>query len=191
MRVMKKRFAITFILSLIIVFNSCNSSLTGPALTSDQINLLKNPSFELNGKPTLEGWETTIASPGFSNDTPNKLSNWSVYIRTFNPFSLSTIPLTELYQKVKLQSGAYIYTFSCWVKMDSAENGRADLIEYKSDNSRKMKSVKISNAFWANYSVTDTISSNAIDSVQVNIFGGYETGSNSKMLVNFCSLTAR
>jgi hypothetical protein len=79
---------------------SCSETSTGPEPSHETVNnLLSNGSFEINGVPCLEGWQTTtVDSTNLVEDAPPNGGSWSLLLEEDSEpvfFSLLSEPLTE------------------------------------------------------------------------------------------------
>lgn len=186
---MKRNFLNIILLLLPLFSNSCNN-ITGPLI---QTNLLQNPSFELNGQPSISGWTVIdTAMINFSNDVPPGGGKWAIFMYGNNPLSLRPILLRPLSQKVNLLKGSYIYTFSFWAKADSTDQSAAFFRAFKSDTLEVDKSIEITNSNWTNYNIVATLSSADYDSVEVVFINGNSLiNAQGKTFFDHCSLTAK
>ncbi len=175
------------LVALIVCINLIQcSSPTGPLQTG---NLLKDPSFESNGQPTLSGWtinDTSIVH--FTNDAPPDGGKWSVAV---NVVWIGPNMLEVPYQKIKLISGTKIYTFSFWAKSSSAIKGIGSILAFKADSLVSYKYVRVGDSTWTNYSIADTLSSDQADSLCVTVSGGVTELAGGKTYFDLCSLTAK
>ena len=161
--IMKSLLVITFAFIALYCFSCTNS--TEPSIGT---NLLQNPSFELNGASSLNGWRVTDPDlVKYSNDVPPGGGKWSIYLDTysFGP----PISLYDKSQSVRPINGNHIYTFSFWGKYKTVP-GQGLMYTFKGDTIASVKYVVMNDTSWTNYSIVDTISSNQADSILVKLY---------------------
>ena len=99
---------------------SCNDKITYPA-PQYPINLLTNSAFEVNGKPSLDGWNVFYTNDiHLSTDVPPGKAGYSAVVDN----GLDTVYLSEppplMYQVVRLPYGKHVYRLSFWTKNEVA-----------------------------------------------------------------------
>ncbi|MCL5029694.1 MAG: hypothetical protein M1480_11845 [Bacteroidetes bacterium] len=186
---MKKIITIIVFVSLLpFFFFSCLDS--SPSEMIPDINLLNNPSFELNGQPTLTGWDTTASFVNFSRDVPADGGIWSAELGTTDQRFLYPIGPSQLYQEVKLPAGKSIIEFSFWGRLYNSKHDEVDLRLFNSDTS-VINIIYIKAASWTNYTLTDTLKTTTADTAEVIFWSGDSIYGLGKVHVDECSLTAR
>jgi hypothetical protein len=181
---------IILVIFISIIFFNCEDLFINPSPIKTQVNLIKNPSFEINNKPSFSYWSTITGFVGFSNDTPTPISLWSAKLNSVDPRILAPIPGNQLYQTIKLPKDKKIYNFSFWAKLDSSYGGTARIIDYKSSAINNINSVIINDSSWKKYTVTDTLSSSTADSITIQFWGGNSL-SRGNLLIDICVLTTK
>lgn len=163
MKTQKSRIGL---LSVLFLLFSCNV-VVNPA--GEVSNLVKNGSFEENGKPSLKYWfgaDSSLAK--FVKDTPERGGTWSVAVPAhhFGAFEL------RLAQTVKLQPGTHILQFSFWAKMKGII-ALASLIRKTNDDKLVQEcSVDIKDLGWHQYTLLDTVQLRSGETLYVNLSGG-------------------
>ncbi len=155
-------------LFVMMVIFSCDSN---EALTPElENNLIENPSFESESQFSLDAWE--VVNPNLvnaSNDTPVDGGEWSVRINAdwgpeeFQPQVCTTIPLSP---------GQHKYTFTCWAKYKNI-SGVIRLKIVNPDTSFTHNSIAIQDTMWAEYTLSDTVTLSATDTLSISLSGGF------------------
>ncbi len=168
---MNFKFAfVSFVSVLILLISSRCSEENNPVIPPEPgSSIILYSSFEENGNSSLAGWNFNLDSSliAFTNDTPPEGGNWAVTIK-----SAWLIPgVNGLYTTVKIPEGTHIYKLSLWGKHESIV-GSASLLLVKPDTTIFNFSIQITDTLWKEYTMTDTITAGAGDSLKVNLFGG-------------------
>lgn len=142
------------------------SNPTGP---SNGGNLLINPSFEINGSPSLDGWthlhiDTTWFS--FSTDVPQGGGTYSIALHAV------WAPAYYVGQTVAADSGTHAYEFSVWAKKSGFAGGM-ELLLKRSDELLPLKSADIVDTTWTENMIIDTVTAENGDSLLVLVTGGF------------------
>ncbi len=132
-------------------------------------NLIVNPSFELQGQPSLDGWNwinyDSLAIQ-FSNQSPQSGGNYSILL--FPTWMYDN----RIYQKLELSNGVHNYKFSV-----SAKNSKNILgylfVEFYSKG-RIVYNIRqyITNSNWTKYEIPFKLEVSEGDSLLVGISGG-------------------
>ena len=100
---MRQQLFVYVCILAVIVVNSCNNS-TEPDLSP--VSLVSNPSFEVNGKPSLNGWKIMDSmSVRLVEDTPSGGGRWSLRL------DASAFPGSAAYTMVPAGQGRHRYRF--------------------------------------------------------------------------------
>jgi hypothetical protein len=157
------------------------SNPVGPSLGG---NLLANPSFELNGSPSLDGWtqayiDTSLFS--FSSDVPPGGGEYSIVVQAVwgPPYTVS--------QTVPADAGNHQYAFSAWAKK-TGFGGQMLLFLKRSDSTLFVKSRSIADTTWTQYSIADTVAAESGDSLVVSMTGGFSQLPAGRTFFNMCDL---
>ncbi len=182
----KKLFFVIFTAIFSVAFFSCNDLFTNPQ--SGGNNLLKNPSFEMNGKPSLKYWSfrdtSNLHLVQFSNDMPTKDGTNSVILNTTQPYPLSWCSIC---QSIPLSNGKHVYKFSCWAKNEGISGNVYIFFKNKNiDEIKYDKQIEIKDTIWTNYSILDTINAGKTDSAIVVLSGGSSELLPGKTYFNYC-----
>ncbi len=171
------------LLSIFFLFASCNVVLN-PA--GEVNNLIKNGSFEENGKPSLKNWFGEDSSNAkLVKDAPERGGSWSVALPThwFGPIYLF------LAQEVKLQSGMHILQFSFWAK-NRRTHGTAELVVKTNDDKFIVeKYIVIRDSSWQQYTTLDTVQLQKGEKLYVNLSGGGSEVAGGETNFDLISLT--
>lgn len=163
------------------------SAPTAPISPSATDNLLRNPSFESNGSPSLEGWIVDVDTNrfSFSSDVPTSGGRYSVALETM--WGWATIC-----QNVAANPGNHQYRFSAWAKGEyyygGQIRGRLKLCLKRADSLLFMKYVTVTDTIWNEYSIVDTLSVETGDSLRVVITGGYSQLARGTTFYDLCQL---
>ena len=181
----------SMLISISLLLFGCKNSPTEPTLFIGQGNAIINPSFEIFGKPSLDGWKVEdTAIINFTNDTPPGGGFWSITL-SVTWFGPPTRYPTEPYQKFRLINGTHIYTFSFWAKRNRV-GGSGYVGALKTDQAFTIVSYKrVTDTTWTLYSIVDTISSSQYDSVIAGLSGGATELAGGKTYFDNCSLSVR
>ena len=161
-----KNYFLIFLFILILNLLRCNKN-NSPLEVNNKTNLIKNPSFELNGQPSLKYWIVQDSSKiDFSKNTPVDGSKWSILIHAehYGP------PQKTLSYFVPLSSGRHILKFSIYGKSKTI-HGSAFLILQKDGNSKITAQNFIADTSWTKYSTIDTLTISESDSLFVVLSG--------------------
>ena len=146
---------------------SCSNSVTGP---NGGQNLLTNSTFEINGKPSLEGWVVPDTSAvHFSSDVPQGGSGSSIvmHIGQFAPW-----PGNSVFATVIPPQGTHSYSLSVF-DMGAGGGVFVYLNRPNTSNSSLVASLRTKGtASWVLSTQTDTLSTMPGDTVFVTISGG-------------------
>ncbi len=107
-------------LSAICCLGGCSEMVTTIIGTSTDNNLIKNSTFDIDGKPSFRGWtvyayDSTYVT--FSNDVPPSAGAFSARLR--NTWGLPG----EIDYMILPPRGTHAYRLSAWTKTDSASGG--------------------------------------------------------------------
>lgn len=138
--------------------------ITGP---DGRENLIVNHSFEDESGRSLGGWVFDgVDEPAFSENVPAGGGCWSVGLMP------GWIPQTNsLAYTVAAPPGTHIFEFTFKARRDAVD-GLAKLVLKRPDVILIRRTIGISSAGWTTYSVMDTITAEAGDSIVVHLDGG-------------------
>jgi hypothetical protein len=178
---MIKSFTVlSFILVLLaLLLYRCSDTIIAPKIEN---NLIRNPSFEKNGDPSLADW--FIKMPllvNFTHDTPPNGGNWAITIDVLWGIG------NDVISTVKIPEGTHIYKFSFWSKF-SDNPGFAIIDLVRQDSTSQISRINIDSESWKNYSILDTITSFSEDSLQIKLSGGFSNISPGKTYFDLCTL---
>ncbi len=161
----------------------------GPA---ESYNLILNPDFSINGKPSTDNWNLTnpTLTKFVSDFPPFNIVKWSLALKTVEGKYTNFIALGKASQNVKLLKGNHIYRFSFWGKNDSLNPGGAEILVSSGDSLKYYKDVTITSPYWKRYCIIDTLSSDQFSSIEVRLLGGPTLGDTGNTLFALCRLTA-
>ena len=157
-------FVIFFLSVSFIACSKKNDSITN---TPDNSSVLINSSFEVNGNPSLQGWNGQDTSyVKFSSDVPGGGGSFSILLDAVwaPPVFVKTI--------VAVPQGIHVYKLSVWSKARGI-GGWIDFILQRPDSNILRKQVRIVDSTWTLYSVTDTMNCSVQDSIVVKLSGGF------------------
>ncbi len=177
----KTKLSFLFILTVTMLAGCSESSPTSPSASD---NLLSNPSFESNGSPSLQSWSrlhinTNVFS--FSYEVPPGGGKYSVAINATwgPPYTISqTVPVTP---------GDHRYDFSAWAKKVGF-GGQLQLHLKRADSLQLLKSARVTDTTWAEYSIIDAISIENGDSLRAAITGGFSQLQTGTSYFDLCVL---
>lgn len=151
-----------FVFVVAVGMHSCKKSdgtIVGPP---NATNLISNYSFEMNGTPSLQGWEPADTSVArLSPDVPPNGGTWSIYIET------SWLPAARVQTVIAMPQGNYSYRLSTWARRQQI-GGTVSLLL----NGTIRKSLPIVDTAWTAYTISDTLSTVVGDTVIVWLAGG-------------------
>jgi|GEM_PF-6077363 len=189
----KKNYLAFFLYVLLTVAAAgCSSPVKPVNSNSTNSNLLKNSSFTVNGKPSLEYWQANdTAKVKFVNDIPSQSSYISVGLKSVDGiYGRLEIP-GGIYQSVNLPVGSRVYTFSFWARNDSSNYGYASLQTFNNDTLKSTNLITVTSTSWKEYSMNITLSSQELSTIRASFFGGVSDGNYGETLFNQCSLSAK
>jgi hypothetical protein len=166
MRCLKLSAAFALLVAFVLGI-SCKNNSTGPS--TDPGNLLANPSFESNDRPSYTAWHFNYpADTAVSDDIPTLGGSWSLKMTPdWNPAPWARAYLTG-------QSGRRVFLLTVWVKaINLSEPARIACGILQPDRTlRDETHVNISGAEWLQYSIQDTLDLVASDTVVVELSPG-------------------
>jgi hypothetical protein len=157
---------------------SCSDEIVSPGFTP---NLITNSSFEINGIPSLRGWEVN-GEISFFRDTPPEGGRFSIGIQeAWGP------PYYAAYS-LPAERGTRIYKLSCWAKTDSIP--AAITFTLVGDTVKQSKSIEVTDRAWRLYTLTDTVVSSRGDSIKIFLNGSISHLLPSRTYYDRCFLEA-
>jgi hypothetical protein len=182
---MKRFFYFTLLaLVVIIIISSCKKSgLDNGSDLTGQVNLITNPSFEINGQKTLIGWYPSMTI-FFVNDVPTGGGNWAIWMGGGNFTG-------NIFTAVPAQSGTHEYYLSIYGKESKQEEGngfsRVQLILKHANDLFFLKYLSIKDTTWTLYSLQDTLTASTNDTLIVKIIN-YPMEYSYHSLFDLCTL---
>jgi len=159
---------ISSVILLPLVIGTCNEMDTIIISPAIEGNILTNSSFEINGSPSITGWqlyEIDSTSLKFSNDVPPGGGKFALYIKNDWPYG------PWLQQNVRTHQGHHVYRFSCWAKSRYFADADVWFGLKTSDSIITLQHFSFGDTVWTCKSFVDTLNTTPGDSFYVNIFG--------------------
>jgi hypothetical protein len=149
------------------------------AINSEFDNIIANPSFEVDGNASYEGWDVYPDLVGFSEDTPQIGGEWSLELFHGMPpeWGFARIYITGY-------EGQNIFRLTVFGK-SAIVGGSAEIGIWSGDDwvSSKFISIPADTRAWNEYSITDTLSTQDSDTIAVQLTGyGIETEGGSVLV---------
>ena len=136
-------------------------------LNSDSLNLIANPSFEVNGQPTLQFWTADTFLTAFVQDTPPGGGSWSLML---GPGWIPAEGYARTY--VSGLSGRRILELTVWIKSLNSWPGSASLGQWSKGGWVTSKRVYCDSTNWTQISIDDTLSLLPTDTVAIHLSAG-------------------
>jgi hypothetical protein len=147
---------------------------------------LVNPSFEINGAPSLQGWTYNDCCPqlhGFSTDVPPHGGQFSVSIDfAGGPY--------WIYAILPVSAGLNSYTFSAWAKYWGLR-GHLWIARKHGNEIDIIRTVTIADTSWRQYFVTTPVILGIGDSLVVGLDGGSEQLVGGTSYFDLCKLVQK
>lgn len=170
---MKNRFIIVMIITFGMLHFSCKETTVEP---TTPVNEISNPSFEVDGKPSIAGWSQSDTSfIKFSGDVPPGGGNWSVSIETIWGTS-------RIRTNIQPDNGTHRYYLSTWSKIQGV-GGEIYLIL----NNTVRKKIFVADTIWNVYTIIDTISAKSGDTITIQLSGGFSQLRTGKTYFDLCT----
>ncbi|MDZ7260698.1 MAG: hypothetical protein ONB05_01070 [candidate division KSB1 bacterium] len=178
-------YTLTFAL---IGFMSCRKSENAGVAPPTDANLIVNSSFERNGAPTLQGWNSNSVDTSyvnFSNDTPSGGGSYSVKLR--NGWTIQS----TIWYCLMPPIGTHRYQLSVWAKAMRSNalveaGGDVILMTKKGGVLSFRKSIHFADTVWTTGSLIDTLTTSSTDSVVVTLRGNIDQSSAGYVLFDLC-----
>ena len=164
---------------------ACRSTVTGPTLGPD---LISNPSFEVNGSPSLVGWIVPDSSTvRFSADTPPTGSGNTIVLQASS--SGVRWPGHSIYTLVVPRPGFHRYKLSILGKRWGAGGGVLLFNGYPNSPNPGclIASLSLTDTIWTSYSSVDTATTLPGDTLVLTIDGSASNFPGTTFL-NTCQL---
>jgi hypothetical protein len=146
-------------------------SLSSPSILasgdSDSTNLIQNSSFETNNQPTLQSWITDTSLAQAIQDAPPFGGKWSLQLV---PGWIPQEGFARTY--ISGQSGVGVYQLTFWSKSTYNWQGSVTLGQWTQKGWIQSKMIYCDSAIWTQYSLTDTLSLQAGDTIGVHLSAG-------------------
>jgi hypothetical protein len=156
-------------LFFVLINLSCKDNPTAPPIG---VNLITNPTFELNGSPSLWGWQIIDSTAVRITDVvPAGATGHSVLMLRGRGFGENLISTS-----VHTYAGRHVFKLSCWCK----RIGVSGIIYHQrnhDEDTPQGNGITPSDTVWKYYSRIDSIPLNSNDSLFIQIVGPYWVGS--------------
>ena len=165
---MKSNLIYCFIAVIVFIFDcSCNKD---PIIYSQ--NLIKNPSFEINGQTTLQNWVVSdISLTSFSEDVPKGGAKWSLELMSGSTQgSGAFIGKIETY--ITGQSGTNVYQLSVWMKSLNKWPGSVAIGTFSQNQFIQQSITGGETQSWEQFILTDTLTVEKSDTIAVILSAG-------------------
>ena len=148
-------------------FLTCESDdIERPSDSEEPTNLILNPSFESNGKPSLDGW-VTVFDDSFRQDTPSEGGSWSILLQPgWIPAEGSA---TAYFQGA---AGENVYELSVWLKSLNGWSGSLSFGLKSSGDRYPNKLVTLNPSEWTKLVMRDTLILQQPESLFVKLSAG-------------------
>lgn len=133
----------------------------------DSTNLIQNSSFETNNEPTLQYWVTDTSLAQAVQDAPPGGGKWSLQLV---PGWIPQEGFARTY--VSGQSGVGVYRLTFWSKSIHSWQGSVTIGQWTQMGWVQSKMIYCDSATWTQYSLTDTLSLQAGDTIGVHLSAG-------------------
>jgi len=160
-----KQFSI-FSVCLLLFLASCKNG--SPTSTNDGTIVLFKSSFDSSSSPSSSGWSLSDSSLiAFSTDVPPNGGKYSIVLESSN------VSDPRATAKIALPSGNHIYRLSIWAKSITPDGAtglfppRANFAVIESKILGPVGFANVSDSVWTEYSVTDTLTTQAGDSAEI------------------------
>ena len=135
------------------------------------VDLLANPTFEVNGQPSLADWIVPDTSAvHFSNDIPSGGQGNSIILHTY----AGNFPGTSIYKYITGAKGTHRYQMSCWAKRSGT--GGYFSVYIKQGNTISLcpqLHIAIAETSWTSFSLEDTLTTSTHDTLLAFVSGGF------------------
>ncbi len=162
--------ALVFAAGMALLLGSCTKAPTAPNNTG---NLISNPGFISNGRPSLAGW--AINDTGrvkVVSNAPPGVATWSLWTapaRGILPGGIATTYVTG-------ESGPGIFRFSCAeLNMAHWYWGYATIAQLRGGITISSRSISMEDSVWAMYTMSDTLDLLPSDTISITIATGSYT----------------
>jgi hypothetical protein len=170
-----KTHMLILVVFLGISFSGCNKTVTEPDNDDDNqsTNLIHNGSFELDGEPTIEGWQGTfgLSLDNLINDAPPNGGEWCVRLpAAWAPDNYISYLVEDINDGDKLYFSAYVR-----VEEYSVQGGYMAIEVGKGSDRSYVTLIYLFREYldWTKLSYEGTVSIDDDDSLWVEVGGGY------------------
>jgi hypothetical protein len=165
---------IIVLVAILVLSGGCQNELVGPPAPPQGENLIKNPTFQLFGFPSLWGWTASDSSVvQFSNVIPVGGSGWSILLHIRQGADPGGF-YNAIYATAIVPVGTHSYRLSFFGKKQGEMGGDVSVYRNRSGggNAEMVSLLSIVDTSWATYSSTDTLTTLPGDTVMIMISGG-------------------
>ncbi len=106
------KWFLALLISCLLVNSGCKENFTNP-VPEHLINLVKNSAFEINGKPSFDGWLLFIDSADIHLSCDRPIGKWGESVLMKSYYSG---PSQVISQDIPVPSGRHVYRLSFWAK---------------------------------------------------------------------------
>lgn len=160
----------------------------------DHENLIPNPSFEQNGRPSLEGWHVAGVDTALVNTAPGAPIPGNRYAASLlNGWG----PLPSLQATIAVPAGLHRFHLSVWSKAESEglsrsfASGSVRILTKVRDSLALCGTISFSDSLWTGHTMLQTIDVGEGDTIIVSLSSGHTQWSGGRTLfdlVYFCRL---
>lgn len=167
---------------VVLLLVSCNQTPSGPNQPLNS-NLIQNPTFEVNGKPSLQTWTADTMLAEIVRDAPSGDGIWSLQLV---PGWIPREGFAQTY--VSGETGTGVYKLTLWMKSINNWRGGASFGVWSHNTWVSRKMVTSDSSQWAMVSLLDTLSLTANDSIAVHLSAGATELASGEVLFDEISL---
>ena len=149
----------------------------------DSTNFILNSSFEINNQPTLQSWVTDTSLAKALQDAPPDGGQWSLQLV---PGWIPQEGFAQTY--VSGKSGVGVYQLTFWSKSVYSWHGSVTFGQWTQKGWLQSKMIYCDSAIWTQYSLIDTLSLQAGDTIGVHLSAGRAEVARGQVLFDLIDL---
>ncbi len=107
------KWFLAFLISDLLVNAGCKENVTNP-VAEPLVNLVKNSAFEINGRPSFDGWLFFMDSANIHLSCDRPFGNWGESVLMIS--NHLPPPSQIISQEIPVPSGRHVYRLSFWAK---------------------------------------------------------------------------